>query len=659
MRPILFLAACGLALCSESAVAELMPLDTAAKLFGTRETSWAPELSPSGKQMLFFASGDKGRTTLLLKDFGTGENSELLFSTGLPEHLEWCDFATEVRIICEFRGNKADGQQIIGFSRLIAVSSDTREIKPLGNKTSGYDAYVRQYDGAVVDWRADASGSVLIARNYVPQVDLGPSGLTDTSEGLGVDRLNLATFRWDSVEPPKGQASAYLSDGHGRIRVMALEQVESGQQLTGVTELRFRRPGSREWNKLGEYDWRTGSGCWPVALGNEGNSVYCLENTAGHDALFTVAIDGTGTQTLVAKNDKVDIDGVVQLDRGMPVIGYRYTDDRSRIVYFDPEYRKLADSLSKALPNAPLISFASAASDRNTLLVHASSDADPGAYYLLNRQSRHMEPVLLSRAALEDHQLAPMKAITYPAADGTAIPAYITIDKAAGRNPGPAIILPHGGPSARDSWGFDWLAQFFAARGYLVIQPNYRGSSGYGSDFQGDNAFRDWRTAMSDIDDAATYLVAQGLADPTRIAITGWSYGGYAALQSAVMHPDRYKAVVAIAPVTDLNELKRDARGYTNARLTKQIIGPSEGAANGSPLQSSDRIVAPVLLVHGDLDDNVRITHSLKMTAALKKSGRSVELLRFRDLDHQLDDSEARIEMLTKIGELLERTIGH
>jgi dipeptidyl aminopeptidase/acylaminoacyl peptidase len=269
-----------------------------------------------------------------------------------------------------------------------------------------------------------------------------------------------------------------------------------------------------------------------------------------------------------------------------------------------------------------------------------------------------MHPVLLSREPLEQHTLAPVRAISFAAADGTSIPAYLTAAAEGDGRPRPAIVLPHGGPSARDEWGFDWLAQFLAARGYVVIQPNYRGSAGYGADFEGKNAFRDWRTAMSDIDDSATYLVKRGIADPNRMAIVGWSYGGYAALESAVLHPGRYKAIVAIAPVTDLNALKRDADGFTNAKLVKNYVGPPASSQEGSPLENADRITASVLLIHGDLDANVRIEHSLRMADALQKNHVPVELVRFPKLDHHLEDSDARTAMLTKIGELLDRTIG-
>ncbi|HVI05936.1 MAG TPA: alpha/beta fold hydrolase, partial [Sphingomicrobium sp.] len=219
--------------------------------------------------------------------------------------------------------------------------------------------------------------------------------------------------------------------------------------------------------------------------------------------------------------------------------------------------------------------------------------------------------------------------------------------------------LPHGGPSARDYWGFDWLAQFLAARGYAVLQPEYRGSAGFGDSWLNQNGFKNWRTSIGDITASAKWLAQQGIADPDRLAILGWSYGGYAALQSAVTEPSLYKAVIAIAPVTDLAMLKEDAQYFTNRDLVEEEIGQGPHVVDGSPLRHAGNIVAPVLLFHGDHDSNVNIQQSVKMDAALKAAGRQSSLMTFKGLDHQLDDSSARFEMLASIGQFLDKTIGH
>ncbi len=192
-----------------------------------------------------------------------------------------------------------------------------------------------------------------------------------------------------------------------------------------------------------------------------------------------------------------------------------------------------------------------------------------------------------------------------------------------------------------------------------MLQPEYPGSAGYGDGWLLTNGFKSWRTAMGDITASARWLASQGIADPNRLAIVGWSYGGYAALQSAAIEPSLFKAVVAIAPVTDLDMLKGEATDYTIAQVVADEIGSGPNIAEGSPLRHAAAIKAPVLLVHGDLDENVRIAESDKMDAALAAAGNDVRFLRYKGLDHQLEDSDARIEMLTEIGKLLDRTIGH
>jgi dipeptidyl aminopeptidase/acylaminoacyl peptidase len=306
----------------------------------------------------------------------------------------------------------------------------------------------------------------------------------------------------------------------------------------------------------------------------------------------------------------------------------------------------------------PLINFVGSSKDGNKLLLHAGSDVDPGVFFLLDRATKRMDPMLNSNELIDGSGLAPMKAVSVPTSDGKTIPAYVTMRTDLPPGPRPAVVMPHGGPAARDTWGYDWVGQFLAARGYVVIQPNFRGSGGYGKDYLGENAFHNWRLVMSDIRDSADWLAKQGLADGNRIAIVGWSYGGYAALQSAALDP-RYKAVVAIAPVTDLKRLRRDAQGFREEKLETEEIGKGDQLVDGSPINRAADIHAPVLLVHGTLDGNVDYRHSKRMLAALQRAGASADLLTFESLDHQLDDSDARTQMLTRIGQLLEKTIGH
>ena len=208
--------------------------------------------------------------------------------------------------------------------------------------------------------------------------------------------------------------------------------------------------------------------------------------------------------------------------------------------------------------------------------------------------------------------------------------------------------MPHGGPESRDEWGFDWLAQFYVSQGFAVLQPNFRGSAGYGDDWYQMNGFQSWKTSIGDVTDAGRWLVAEGIAKPSALSIVGWSYGGYAALQSAVLAPDLFKAVVAIAPVTDLSTLKGDSRRYYDAAVVRDYVGNGPHVSEGSPAQNASRITAPVMLFHGDYDGIVEIQHSKIMERKLKAAGKSVTFIEYEGLAHSLQNSVARIDMLTK-----------
>ena len=646
-------------LMSGVALAAPASLSSDASSFGARESAGQVALSPSGNKVVMLVAGPGKSTAARVFDLETGAATTAVTSNANPETLHWCRFASDTQLVCQYGGNVRVEADILGFSRLITVGTDGKGLKSLGQTKSANDATIRQFDGKILDWLTDGSGSILMARAYVPEVGKTGSRISRSKEGLAVDRIDLADMKVTTLEPPRPRVSGYMTDGRGQVRIRTITNADANGILTGTTDFAYRRAGSSEWLPLGRYDARDGSGLYPVGIEAESNSVFVLKELEGRDALYRVALDGSGTTTLIAKHPSVDIDGITRVGRGQRVIGYTYADDRRRSVYFDPEFQKLSAMLGKALPNLPIIDFAGASADGSKLLIFAGSDTAPGTYYWLDRKTKEMSELASVRPALAPKTLSPVKSISFAAKDGTSIPAYLTLPAGSSGKNLPAVVLPHGGPSARDEWGFDWLAQFLAARGYAVIQPNYRGSAGYGDDFQNENGFRNWQTAIGDVGDAARYLVKEGIAAKDRLAIVGWSYGGYAALQTAAMEPDLFKSIVAIAPVTDLGLLKRESEGFTNSELVKDFVGSGANVRNGSPLRNAAAIKAPVLLVHGDLDINVGIDHSVKMETALTAGGKTATLLRYKGLDHQLEDSIARTEMLTRIGELLERTIGH
>ena len=646
---------CLVASAPRRAEAQTPAVDPNAALFGERESATEMHLSPNGTLVSYIVPSLGGGAVAFVANVETGDAKAFLNSSG-SQKLRWCAFVTDQRLVCRYTATVSDDGMLLPFSRLIAINRDGTGMKELGQSASFYDSDYRQYDGDIIDWLPGAGGSVLMARAYVSESGKTGTRMIRGKEGLGVDRLDTISLKVVPVEEARRDVSFYLSDGLGNVRIMAMAGTD-GQRLTGKSRYFYRAVGSHDWNPLTEFV--SDDDFQPLAVDATSNSLYALRPLDGRKALYRIKLDGSGSTELVASNKTVDIDDVIRSANGQKVIGYTYVIEKRDSEYFDAEYQGLAKGLGQAIPNLPLIQFEGASADANKILMFAGSDSDPGRYYVFDKQSKKLAEIMLVRPDLENRPLASVKTVAMTASDGVSIPGYLTIPAGKDAKNLPAVVLPHGGPSSRDEWGFDWLAQYLAARGYAVLQPNYRGSSGFGDAWLMKNGFKSWRTSIGDITASAHWLVSQGIADPNRLAIVGWSYGGYAALQSAATEPSLFKAVAAIAPVTDLAMLKEESADYTDSQLVADFIGTGPHIVDGSPLRHAAAIKVPVLLVHGDMDINVRVTESEKMDSALRQAGTPVEFLRYKGLDHQLEDNAARIEMLTKIGQLLDRTIGH
>jgi len=636
---------------SASTLAQVQP-DAAhvAALFGARPDIEDVSLSPDGTQLAYLKPTEGQGSALYVVGAEEGAKPKFVFQVaGKPERLADCHWVSKDRIVCTVYGAVA-GQTglILPFSRIIAINADGSNGQILSTKQNQSSNGAQLGGGRVIDWLPDEDGAVLMERYYVPDVELGKRGGSD-KRGVGVDHVDTRTLAIRTIEQPIEDVDEYISDGAGTVRIRGIRKAGAGGLDLGKEIYQYRLVGDRTWQSLSELDYVNREGFDPVAIDKDKNVVYGRLKKDGRQALYTVALDGTKRQELVYDRPDVDVHGLIRLGRNNRVVGGYYTTDVRKQIFFDADIRKLSEALSRALPKQPIVSLVDSDSTEKKLLVFAGSDVDPGVYYLLDRNTHALRPFTEVRAGLDGLALATVKPIQYPGKDGTMIPAYLTLPPGKESAKGlPAIVLPHGGPSARDEWGFDWLSQYYAQRGFAVIQPNFRGSAGYGDVWFQKNGFKSWQTAVGDVADAGHWLVSQGIADPARLAIVGWSYGGYAALQSGVIEPGLFKAIVAIAPVTDLGLLREQSSFFTNYGITGDFIGHGAHITEGSPAQNAAKIRAPVLLFHGTLDVNVSITQSRLMAQKLKAAGAGVELVTWEGLDHYCDDSRVRADMLAK-----------
>jgi dipeptidyl aminopeptidase/acylaminoacyl peptidase len=625
--------------------------DNAVK-FGTRDDIQNISISPDGSQIAYVQSGI-GKTSLLniLKISG-GTASTITQSDGEPWNLRSCSWASNSRLVCQVSGLIRENGGLTPYGRVIAINSDGKEVKLLSQRSSR-SLGVSQFDGDVVGWPISDDGSILMSRQYRPDFQTGTI-VGSKAEGLGVDRLDTLTLKSSRVEAPRKNADYYLADTAGVVRIMATSETDGSGYFKGISRYYYRSPEDKEWKIFSTISSES-TGMQPVAVDHATNTAFSIGKNNGRNAIYSVKLDQTLLSSILISDEKVDVDGIVTLGRTGRVIGATYVADKTETVIFDTDYKRLSEKLGKALPGLPLVRFVDASRDEGKLILFAGSDVDPGRYYLYDKATRQLAQIAPARPLLDARPLSPVKAMQYAAADGTMIPAYLTLP--IGQEPKnlPTIVMPHGGPASRDEWGFDWLSQYFASEGFAVIQPNFRGSAGYGDDWYVKNGFKSWQTAIGDVNDAGKWAIQQGLADPKRIAVVGWSYGGYAALQSGVLDADLFHAAIAIAPVTDLRLLVDQWRDFENAKVVAQYVGAGEHVIAGSPLQQVNKLKAPVLMFSGDMDLNVSVGHAKAMDEALKKQGKSSELVIYSGLDHQIDDSSVRADMLRKSLEFLKK----
>jgi acetyl esterase/lipase len=639
------------------------PFD-AASAFGARESVADLSLSPDGMSVAYISPNAGQGNTVYVRDLSKGTDSpsvKVAIASGKPERYVECHWVSNKRLICRMYGVVASGSfGLLPFSRLIAVNSDGTNNKMLAARTNENSKGYQLSDGTVIDWLPEENGAVLMSRNYVADEHLG-SHLGGHISGLGVDWINTVTLDVRSIEAPHESAQEYITDGRGTLRVMGVKirNNDARNYDSGEVKYLYRREGSQAWEKFPDVVSEESNGFDPIAVDHDRNIAYGFKKHDGRLALYSMALDGSLKEELIYSRPDVDVGNVVQIGPRQRVIGITYADDFTHYTFFDPTIEQLLKSLAKALPDHPSLTVIDSSVDENKLLLMSGSDQDPGVYYLFDKAARKLETFFVVRRELEGVKLAVVKPVSYPAADGTKIPGYLTLPPGVTDPKGlPAIVMPHGGPAYRDVWGFDWLAQFYAARGYAVLQPNFRGSWGYGDDWYQKNGFQSWSIAIGDVLDAGRWLVSQGIANPAKLAIVGWSYGGYAALQSAVVDPGLFKAVVAIAPVTDLPALKESFRDWSSFTVESRYIGDGPQIREGSPALNAAKIKVPVLLFQGEHDITVPIRQSREMADRLASAGVAHELVTWPILDHQLEDSAARAEMLRKSDAFLRHTMG-
>jgi dipeptidyl aminopeptidase/acylaminoacyl peptidase len=411
------------------------------------------------------------------------------------------------------------------------------------------------------------------------------------------------------------------------------------------------------WTEIFRFD----SGERPQLLGLASDGSGVLMRAAlnrPYVALWRVPLDGSAPQMILG-DEHSDITGLIRDPYSQAIVGAWSSSTVPEIRWLDDKARARALGLSKTFSGKHANQIGRSA-DGTRALVAVATHATPATYYLIDYKKGTADIVGEEYPALEGVTLGEVRDLTYKARDGYPIPAFLTLPPGSADKQLALIVLPHGGPEASDSRSFDWLAQFLASRGYAVLQPQFRGSTGYGEAHR-KAGYRQWGKLMQDdVTDGVKTLVEQGTADPKRVCIAGASYGGYSALAGATFNAELYACVISINGISDLPSMLAYKETYSgeesdSVAYWKDHIGGalSPEVIAKSPARAASEVRAPILLLHGVDDSVVPVAQSRRMAKALQELGKQHSLIELPGEDHWLSRSESRMRVLTEMERFL------
>lgn len=456
--------------------------------------------------------------------------------------------------------------------------------------------------------------------------------------GVDVYRYDLNKKKLKMVKRHLENVRSWITDRTHNIRV-------GYRYDDGTYSIIHRWSEDEDWKTLWSWDVFSENEVIPIGFDLNPEILYVRAYHDGRKAIFKVNLrDPELKRELVASSPKYDVSGRLVYSRKTgEVLGISSGSGAGTVIWSD-EHRMILKAMNNALPDRKNIAF-DFTKDEQRFLVYSHSDTHAGDYYLVDRDAGSIELIAERYTSLLPEYMANTRKLTYKARDGLDIEGYLTLPK--DRKDGervPAIVFPHGGPIVFDDGEFSYWTQFFANRGYAVLQMNFRGSHGYGYDFMR-RGLSAWGEEMQDdVADGALWMVEQGYADREKICIVGGSYGGYAALMGVAKTPDLYKCAVSFAGVTDLPEMVKSERWKFSQQVLDQQIGSDfKDLKERSPTSKADQINSPVLLMHGVEDRVVSIDQGRRMAKALGDAGKDFEYHEFEGGTHYLSYDVNRI----------------
>ncbi len=622
-----------------------------------------PDVSPDGAHLAYITSMN-GRKNVAIKNLAT-QKIVIVKPPIAGFEFRWVGWANNERLLVGLgfesdRGTVSVAGNTLEFkksreTRLVAINVDgggaINMIKPNtvkgpgSNIERGSSALTALEQDRVIDFTASDPDTILlsIVEDYT------------INNSTAVRKINVKTGEYRTVITGQRDVDSYSTDQQEEVR-LAYGSILSGNKYQYF--IKYRDPDSKTWLKF-DRPQLLEIGTYFIGFMTDPRFGYVLTSVDGRRALAKFNMKTQSVAETIYRDPEVDVSSVY-LNEKEDVIGVRLAGSDEKSVFFDPVWKARMAGLESALKGYKVYVTAITRDAKNVLL-RATNASEPGIRYLYNVDKKALSELDFDYAGLGPDNAPYRTMIKYKARDGLDIEAVLTLPRGIDPKNLPTIMLPHGGPWANDTVDYDYEAAFLANRGYAVLQPNFRGSTGYGQAFfnKGNNQ---WGLAMQDdITDGADWLVRNGIADKSRMCIVGGSYGGYAALMGAVKTPDLFKCAVSINGVSDILRLLKDDTGGFKNELTAYLIGDADKDRDRlkatSPYYNAEKITAPVLLIHAKNDRRVDVKQSQRMRDKLKDAGKSFEYVELADGEHFLENETARITYLTAMETFLARNL--
>jgi dipeptidyl aminopeptidase/acylaminoacyl peptidase len=474
-------------------------------------------------------------------------------------------------------------------------------------------------------------------------------------EVFDVYRCDIETGELTMIADNPGGVVGWMTDHEGRLRVAS--------SVDGVnTSILYRRDESEPFKTLLTTDFK--EDFFPMMFSYDNRLLYVVSNlNRDKAAIYSFDPDKNEMGDLIYEHPEVDAAGILTSKKRKLLTGATYMTDRTRIHFFDEDSRALQEKLEAKLPGYEVI-VTDTDDDERLFILLAHSDRQNGIYYLYDRRDDRLEKLAETMPWIKEEQMAGMTPVEYKSRDGLRIHGYLTLPEDAAPLGLPLVVIPHGGPSSRDVWGFSPEAQFLANRGAAVLSVNFRGSTGYGKSFW-QAGFKQWgRKMQDDITDGVEWAIGRKIADKKRIAIYGASYGGYAALAGAVFTPDLYACAVDYVGVSNIFTMLESMPPYWKPAIEMEYemvgdpVREKELLRAISPIFHIDRIKIPLFVAHGLNDPRVSKAESDQIVEAVRKAGHDVVYMVKDDEGHGFQNEENVFDFYRAMEEFFRKHLG-